>query len=98
MAGEISYTSATVGDFGMKPGIRKTGVHLRYHSNPEYFKLKPDQRQELREWRKLNPDKAKAGKDSDPKKRACQDKKAMAAAIKKGVEKGIEAICSGYRS
>ena len=90
LAGEISDTSATVGDFGTKPGIGKTGVHLRYHSNPEYFKLKPDQRQELREWRKLNPDKAKAGKDSDPKKRARQDKKAMTAAIKKGVEKELK--------
>jgi hypothetical protein len=91
---DISDTTAAVADFGTKAGIGKTGVHLRYHSNPEYKELSKPQQQELREWRKTTgggKDKsAKAGKGFDPSKRQ-KSGKALAAAIKKGVEERLEA-------
>jgi hypothetical protein len=49
---EISKTTGTDADvsaFGAKKGIGKTGVHLRYHSPPEYAKLSKEEKDELRE-------------------------------------------------
>ena len=37
--------------FGIKSGIGKTGVHLRYHLDHEYKALEPEQKAELGEWR-----------------------------------------------
>jgi hypothetical protein len=50
---EISdATGAEVGAFGTKPGIGKSGVHLRYHTDAEYQKLPTEQQDDLRDWRK----------------------------------------------
>jgi hypothetical protein len=46
-ASEISDATAEVSDFGSKPGIGKTGVHLRYHEGAEYRKLKRKKRERL---------------------------------------------------
>ena len=91
-SGEISDTRAEVADFGSKPGIGKTGVHLRYHNKNDYNNLSKDQREELREWRKKHPQPSGgSGKSSGAKKRPKTDKKAMTAAIKKGVENELSA-------
>jgi hypothetical protein len=93
-AGEIADATAEVCDFGSKQSIGKTGVHLRYHDGKEYQKLTKEQKAELREWR-VKSGGGKSGKSSlgvDPaKKKAKTDKKAMAAAIKKGVAKSLAA-------
>jgi hypothetical protein len=69
---------ATIGDatadvaatFGDKPGIGKSGVHLRYYEPEEYKKLNKEQKQELREWRDNNPGKGKEkGQGKGPSKR-----------------------------
>jgi hypothetical protein len=80
-----------VSDFGSKPGIGKTGVHLRYHNNAEYKVLPKNQRDELREWRMSNPGKRGAGKhdSKDGKKTRFSADKAMTSAIEKGVEKEL---------
>ena len=39
-----------------KPSIGKTGVHLRYHKQEEYYALMKEQKAELHELRKQNPD------------------------------------------
>ena len=79
-------------DFGSKPGIRKTGVHLRYHNKNNYKNLSKDQQDELREWRKKHPQPSgSGGKSYAANKHQKTDKKAMAAAIKKGVEKELSA-------
>ena len=90
-SGEISDTKAEVADFGSKPGIGKTGVHLRYHNKVDYKNLNKEQQDELREWRKKNPQPGGGGKSDAAKKRQKTEKKAMAAAIKKGVEKELSA-------
>ena len=51
---DISYATAEVYYFGSKPGIGKTGVHLCCHTDAEYKRLKKEQPDELREWRKSN--------------------------------------------
>ena len=42
---------ATDAGFGTKPGLGKTGVHLRYYEEAEYKKLPKAQQEELRQWR-----------------------------------------------
>ena len=82
-------------DLGSKPGIGKTGVHLCYHNKNNYKNLSKDQQDELREWRKKHPQPiGNGGKSDAAKKRQKTDKKAMAAAIKKGVEKELLARAS----
>jgi hypothetical protein len=44
---DISDTAADIADFGAKPGLGKTGVHLRYYKDSEYRKLNKDQQDEL---------------------------------------------------
>ena len=96
-AGEISDITANISGFGDKPGIGKTGVHLRWHSDDEYKNLSQDQRKELNRWRskqrKANPDfnsndKKRSGPPNS-QKREKKAKKAMAAAIEKQVEEKL---------
>jgi len=51
-----------------KAGIGKTGVHLRYHKTEEYHKLTKEQKDELRQWRKDNPNDAAPTKGKAAKK------------------------------
>ena len=83
-------------DFGTKPSIGKTGVHLRYHTGPEYKELSKAQQDELRAWRLENPAKKRAGANARAgggggraDKRPKSQIKAMAAAIKKGVDESL---------
>ena len=59
---------------GIKPGIGKTGVELRYHKRNEYSKLTKEQRDELREWRET-PEAKKAMEKSGTKRKANRDEK-----------------------
>jgi hypothetical protein len=84
---------AEVADFGSKLGIGKTGVHLRYHNSADYKALSKAKQDELREWRKQHPQsRGERGGKSDAKKRFKPDKKAMTAAIQKGVETQLAAL------
>ena len=51
-AADITNTTADetsdVNDFGTKKGIRKSGVHLRYHNFQDYKRLSEEQRYKLR--------------------------------------------------
>jgi hypothetical protein len=65
-AGDISDTTGVdISTFGVKEGIRKSGVHLRYHKNDEYELLNEDQKDELRAWRKT-PEGQKQSKKGKP--------------------------------
>ena len=80
---DVSDTSgAEVAAFGTKPGIGKTGVHLRYYKTAEYKKLTSEQKVELKEWRDSIKDKKKSNHGQD---------KAIAAAVEKAVEKRLAA-------
>ena len=96
-AGDISELTANISGLGDKPGIGKTGVHLRWHSNDEYKSLSQDQRKELNRWRskqrKANPDfnandKKRTG-SLNLQKREKKVKKAVVAAIEKQVEEKL---------
>jgi hypothetical protein len=68
--GEINDVTAEISaadGFGTKPGIGKTGVHLRYHSTAEYSALDSDQRKELHDWRASQKKKGKGGKSNKAK-------------------------------
>jgi hypothetical protein len=58
-AAEISEVNADaeeaeVSAFGTKSGKgSKTGVHLRYYEGPKYNRLSEEEKDELREWRKI---------------------------------------------
>ena len=88
ISGATGEAKAEVSDFGAKPGIGKTGVHLRYHDKPSYNLLTKPQQDELREWRKTQPpydkDKKKGGRDPT---KCLKSDKAMAAAVEKAVAK-----------
>ena len=53
-----------------KSGIGSTGVHLRYHTKAKYAKLNDEQRSELWQYRKNNPDEF----DAKKKQRSRKDK------------------------
>jgi hypothetical protein len=90
----ISDVSAEVSaGFGSKPGLGKTGVHLRYYTKDEYYKLTNEQKAELKEWRTSKDSKGtgksakkKGGKQSDGK----DSKKGMVAAITKELLKQLK--------
>ena len=101
----ISDVTAEVSAFGDKPGIGKTGVHLRWHSKKEYKKLSQEQMEELMKWRehKMNSDPSynpknekgnKKGDDGnkggDKKRRTKKEKKAFAAAVEKKATAKLE--------
>lgn len=84
----ISDVNAESSGSGAKPGIGHSGVHLRYHTNEEYYKLSASQKKELREYRALNPDVKKSG-GKKPKKKA-KRAQVFAAAVEKAVNKHLE--------
>jgi hypothetical protein len=89
-AADISDTTADIAGFGAKPGLGKTGVHLRYYKDAEYHKLNKEQQDELREWRKSADYKPKdKGAGRPNHKKARHIKGAMAAAVKKEVNKRL---------
>jgi hypothetical protein len=90
----VSDVSADVSaGFGSKPGLGKTGVHLRYYTKDEYSKLTSEQKAELKEWHATKDAKGagknakkKGGKQSDAK----DTKKGMVAAITKELLKQLK--------
>ncbi len=91
-----SFVSDVTGNvsssFGNKPGIGKSGVHLRYHTPEEYKTLNGEQKIELKEWRKTNgTDQKKSGKKGKDNKSTSPKKqngnKRMISAIQKEVAK-----------
>ena len=94
--GLIGDTQATeiaaASGFGTKPGIGKTGVHLRFHTKSEYSRLTPEQKLELKTWREHNKGKAQHGKPSpkhDEPTKSSQAKQ-IAAAVSKEVAKRLK--------
>jgi hypothetical protein len=87
----ISDVTADVSaGFGSKPGIGKSGVHLRYYTQSEYQKLTGDQKKELRAWRESGGgSKGKKDKGGKPTKTAKKDN-SIAAAISKEVAKQLK--------
>ena len=70
---EISETDGDkveISSSSLKPGIGKTGVHLRWHKREEFRKLSKEQRKELVEWRA----KEKENEGNDGKKGPGKDK------------------------
>ena len=89
-------TGETNSSFGKKPGIGKTGVHFRYHEDPEFAKLTKEQRDELKAWRAANQDKVEAEKKAyKQKKKGFGEKKGFGARKKvshKAKKKMVSAI------
>jgi hypothetical protein len=86
----ISDVTADVSaGFGSKPGIGKSGVHLRYYTQNEYQKLSGDQKKELKEWRESGGGSAKGKKEKGGKSVAKKDN-SIAAAISKEVAKQLK--------
>jgi hypothetical protein len=95
---DISDTTANIAGFGAKPGLGKTGVHLRYYKDAEYRKLNKDQQDELREWRKKGADYSgkKPNKGAGrPQKQARHGKGALASAVEKEVSKRLTISATG---
>ena len=96
-----SDANVEISAFGNKPGIGKSGVHLRWHSKKEFKKLTQDQMKELMKWRehKLSQDsnydpKSEKGSKKESggdKRRTKKEKKAFAAAVEKQVNNKLEA-------
>ena len=95
-----SEANAEISGFGDKPGIGKTGVHLRWHTKKEFKRLTQEQMKELMKWREsklssdpnYDPKEMKENKKGggDKKKKTKQEKKALAAAIDKRVNDKLE--------
>ena len=89
---EISETDVDkveISSLSLKPGIGKTGVHLRWHKREEFYKLSKEQRKELVEWRA----KEKEKEGNDGKKGPGKDKinkKKREASIAAAVDKRID--------
>ena len=92
----VSATTADVSSttgFGSKPGVGKTGVHLRYHTHAEYKKLTSEQKVELREWRETKKKKdGKTGKTpkDDGKDPTAKQSKQIATAVAKELVKQLK--------
>lgn len=88
--GEIEINSVS----GGKANIGKSGVHLRYHTKEEYKNLNGDQKNELREWRKDNPQESskKKRKHESPGKGSGKHltKKAVSSIIATELKKALE--------
>ena len=54
--GNATISSVGGATKGVKPSKGKSGVEFRYYKTAEYEKLNDDQKLELREWRKTQPD------------------------------------------
>jgi hypothetical protein len=82
----LDTDDANVGSVQLKKSIGRTGVHLRYYKVDEYRKLTPEQKEELREWRKNNPVNSKVKKDKPKGKEAKKIKSQVASLVSKQVE------------
>jgi hypothetical protein len=97
-AAEISEVNADaeeaeISSFGTKSGKgAKTGVHLRYHKGPEYSRLTDDEKDELREWRKIQKSEGKNPKKNRGKTGYKSTDKVIAAAVEKKVEAKMKAL------
>jgi hypothetical protein len=95
---DTTGTEADVSAFGAKKGIGKAGVHLRYHSPPEYAKLSKEEKDELREWRQTSGAgkcKGKPNRGKDFKKEQgvrFETNKAIASAVEKKVAEKLKAL------
>jgi len=91
---EIGDSTRNVSAFGSKPGIGKTGVHLRYHENEEYETLKDDQKKELREWRDLERSKGRTFKSAKggKKKKFTNAKVRATSLVSKEITKQLKAL------
>jgi hypothetical protein len=95
----ISSTDAAAtvsGASGLKSGIGKTGVELRYHNSTEFKALEDAQRKELIAWRKNKRQDRKQSDsgDSERKRPAKKLKKMIASAVKAQFTKQQEATTS----
>lgn len=95
----ISSTDAAAtvsGASGLKSGIGKTGVELRYHNSTEFKALEDAQRKELIAWRKNKRQDRKQSDsgDSERKRPAKKLKKMIASAVKAQLTKQKEATTS----
>ena len=59
----------------IKSGVGSTGVDLRYHKMSEYKKLTPEQKSELHEWRKNQPDDQQKPAATNGKRKSNNDNK-----------------------
>ena len=81
-----------------KLGIGSTGVHLRYHTKAEYAKLNDEQRSELWQYRKSNPDefdtkkRPRGGKEKGKSPSTRMTKKQVSKLLAKEVGKLKEAM------
>jgi hypothetical protein len=76
--------------FGNKPGLGKSGVHLRYHTKEEYKTLNAEQKLELKKWRETNGTEQKKGGNKGNNKSTSKkqnNSKKMISAIQKEVAK-----------
>ena len=90
---EISEVTGEVIEISsMRPGIGKTGVHLRWYKGEEFRKLSKEQRTELVEWRAKTKEKKSKGntEDGDKRSKTKENKKMREAAISAAVDKRIE--------
>ena len=81
------------------PSIGTSGVHLRWHKSHEYRELTKDQKQELYQWQKDNPEEASASRENDAptkelkkrKKKKGNDKKPVThRSVSKSIASGIK--------
>jgi hypothetical protein len=102
----ISDATAEVGAaFGDKPGIGKTGVHLRFYKMDEYKQLTPEQKLELKEWReKTGGGKKRTGKTQQGARNPKKDKsisstvaKEVAKQLKKNNESDIDGLIASLK-
>lgn len=76
---------------GLRGGVGKTGVHLRFHEWDEYKNLSKAQKMELKEWRDRNPDQKKPSKNIDrPTKRVKVNEREVSSVVQKEVAKVLK--------
>ena len=79
------------GNFGDKPGIGKTGVHLRWHTAAEFRQLSKKQKRELFKWRKEQDEKDNGGgEDGKSRKQFKNQKEAIAAVVEEKLKERIK--------
>ena len=76
---------------GLRGGVGKTGVHLRFHEWEECKNLFKAQKMELKEWRDRNPDQKKPSKNIDrPTKRVKVNEREVSSVVQKEVAKVLK--------
>ena len=84
---QLSATEAEIAGTNAKPGIGKTGVHLRYHKQAEYDALTKAQKAELYAYKEKHPEEFKRPrKPNDKKGKRMTVKQQIAAALAKQKE------------